>query len=440
MEHQNDGRIPGGPTTQREIEERKSHVSELVFTGKLYDYPLEARLRKHGQWRHVKNDVEGRKWELISEQKDLVESFGFNYIDQIEFMQHDRDLLFSLAERWWPQRNTFQLPVGEMTVTLWDVAKILGLPITGHPIYFTDRSDPNVLIRRYLGLSGPTGPGQKGRSDVSVSWLRSNFMFLDRTSDAPVVVDENRIVCCTRAYLLAMCGSVLFPNGTGCKVSVRLLPFFENLKQKTPHAWGAAVLSFLYTCLTEFVKTTSNTCNTNLTGCMLLLQVWSYEHFAIGRPVTYISRETGIFPVAKRWTVDEVDQAHCRTQVAPIYRSQFDSVEHMEVTWMPYIIRLDAPNMQRTSYSYSMHGYYIIYDYRTMYHPADRVLRQFGMVQIIPNDPLPSSYAVAQAQARVNSLLPSWESRLEYYSVGNLSRQVQTPNDCKFFIISCFIK
>ncbi|KAJ6828096.1 putative serine/threonine-protein phosphatase 7 long form-like protein isoform X2 [Iris pallida] len=181
MEHQNDGRIPGGPTTQREIEERKSHVSELVFTGKLYDYPLEARLREHGQWRHVKNDVEGRKWELISEQKDLVESFGFNYIDQIEFMQHDRDLLFSLAERWWPQRNTFQLPVGGMTVTLWDVANILGLPITGHPIYFTDRSDPNVLIRRYLGVFGPTGPGQKGRSDVSVSWLRSNFMFLDRT-------------------------------------------------------------------------------------------------------------------------------------------------------------------------------------------------------------------------------------------------------------------
>jgi len=39
--------------------------------------------------------------------------------------------LTALVDRWRPETHTFHLPVGEMTITLEDVAMILGLPIRG---------------------------------------------------------------------------------------------------------------------------------------------------------------------------------------------------------------------------------------------------------------------------------------------------------------------
>lgn len=79
-----------------------------------------------------------------------MHSFGFQYIDDIQFLTYDMHLILSHVERWWPERNTFQLPVGEMTVTLWDVAytaNILGLPSKGDPIYFSPRLTAVDLIQ-----------------------------------------------------------------------------------------------------------------------------------------------------------------------------------------------------------------------------------------------------------------------------------------------------
>ena len=43
----------------------------------------------------------------------------------------DWPLITCLFERWRPETQTFHLPVGEMTITLQDVAIILGLHIDG---------------------------------------------------------------------------------------------------------------------------------------------------------------------------------------------------------------------------------------------------------------------------------------------------------------------
>ena len=42
--------------------------------------------------------------------------------------------LTALVDRWRPETHSFHLPCGEMTVTLQDVAMILGLPIRGLPV------------------------------------------------------------------------------------------------------------------------------------------------------------------------------------------------------------------------------------------------------------------------------------------------------------------
>ncbi|KAJ6831335.1 protein MAIN-LIKE 1-like [Iris pallida] len=323
----NDGRISGGPTTEFIRKQRKNHISDKIFTGQLFDHDLKVRLREHGSWR---KERKYNTWVLNDAQKALVRSFGFQYLDQIKFLTHDVHLILSLAERWWPERNTFQLPVGEMTITLCDVANILELPITGDPIYFNQQSTPSDLITTYLGIMPPSD--LRGNSCVTFSWLRGSFMDLNHTMDNEAVeVDDIRIIQCTRAYLLALCGAILFSDANGNKVNVRLLPFLADLTKPTSHAWGAAALSFLYAMLTEFanMKTTQSIC-----GCMSLVQVWSYEHFYIGRPVTSVASNFGVFPITMRWSTDVVDQQHCQYKAVSLYREQFDTLEHSEVSLM----------------------------------------------------------------------------------------------------------
>lgn len=125
---------------------------------------------------------------MSAAQKALVATFGFDLIDAIRIKRHDRDLILSIVERWWPTRNTFQLPFGEMTITLADTAQILGLPIEGYPIYFYEGLDASDIIRTYLGVEPPSDIG--GRSTVRLTWLQSTFMHLDRIGDTTVVVDS----------------------------------------------------------------------------------------------------------------------------------------------------------------------------------------------------------------------------------------------------------
>ena len=49
-------------------------------------------------------------------------------------VQLDRSLLTALVERWRPETHTFHFPCGEMTLTLQDVAYLLGLPIAGQAV------------------------------------------------------------------------------------------------------------------------------------------------------------------------------------------------------------------------------------------------------------------------------------------------------------------
>ncbi|KAJ6847713.1 serine/threonine-protein phosphatase 7 long form-like protein [Iris pallida] len=148
---------------------------------------MKVRSRGHVTWRYESNLG---YWKLTSDQEALLHVFGFQYIDQIRFLRHDRDLILSLVERWWPGRNTFQLPFAEMTIVLADVANILGLPITGEPIIFDESFSPETVIMEYLGVETPK---LYDKSLVTYTWLRHNFMHLDRIGDEEISIDEDRV-------------------------------------------------------------------------------------------------------------------------------------------------------------------------------------------------------------------------------------------------------
>jgi hypothetical protein len=61
-----------------------------------------------------------------------------------------------MVDRWRPETHSFHLPRGEMTVTLEDMAMILGLPIRGQPI--TGRCDLSGWRERVVDFVGRPPP------------------------------------------------------------------------------------------------------------------------------------------------------------------------------------------------------------------------------------------------------------------------------------------
>ena len=67
--------------------------------------------------------------------------FGFYGVYCVGHISLDWSLITSLVERWRPKTHTFHLPIGEMIVTLQDIAMILGLRIHEPPITNTCDGD-----------------------------------------------------------------------------------------------------------------------------------------------------------------------------------------------------------------------------------------------------------------------------------------------------------
>jgi hypothetical protein len=108
----------------------------------------------------------------------------------------------SMVNRWSPETHSFYLSCGEMTMTLEDVAMILGLPIRGHHI--TGRVDSAGWRKRVAIFVGREPPvrvsGIKGReAGVHMSWLREEF------SKCPL--DANKAI--VAMYARPRCGTCL---------------------------------------------------------------------------------------------------------------------------------------------------------------------------------------------------------------------------------------
>ena len=67
----------------------------------------------------------------------------------------DWPLITCLVERWRLETHTFHVPIGEMTITLQDVAITLGLRIDGPTVTGTCVLDVAELCGELLGVTPP---------------------------------------------------------------------------------------------------------------------------------------------------------------------------------------------------------------------------------------------------------------------------------------------
>ena len=181
-------------------------------------------------------------------------------------MTLNNSLISALVERWRRETNTFHLPLGETTITLDEVSLVLGLQIDGDPVVGPKVGDEAAMdmCGRLLGKLPSAANKEVNCSRVKLNWLKRTF------SECPEDASSDVVKCHTRAYLLYLIGSTIFATTDGDKVSVKYLPLFEDFDRAGRYAWGAAALACLYRALgNASLKSQSNIC-----GCLTLLQVW----------------------------------------------------------------------------------------------------------------------------------------------------------------------
>ncbi|CAI0389843.1 unnamed protein product [Linum tenue] len=283
-------------------------------------------------------------------------------------IQHlDGPLLVAFVERWQPDTNTFHMPFGEMTITLHDVAVLLGIPV-GEDMVVGNESVKAQLCEmlRVEQLNERSKPSLK-----SGVWCVLKL--------------------CSR---LGGFGKEIMRSGD--RAQVWPLQFLGDTRRVRKYSWGSATLAYLYRKLGMASRADCK----GMGGCLTLLQSWIYEYFPCLRDQKLGTR--GLVcgePFAKKWEGVRIGGgAQLMNERLDHYRQVLDNMTDEFVFWCPFGLR-PGEMVSRSLYS----GVIRCMSVEEMYDPS-RCLRQFGYVQTIPSDPLPPVDVCRSANVKMYSL------------------------------------
>ncbi|KAF1873038.1 hypothetical protein Lal_00016157 [Lupinus albus] len=312
-------------------------------------------------------------WPQLPEEPVLqvIRNTAFGRILDIGRAEINNHLITALVERWRPETHTFHLPIRECTVTLEDVAYQLGLPIDGNIVTGPTNMDWNVVCHNLLGAV-PNERQIVGQR-IQMSWLDSTFQQLPDDA-TEVVIDQH-----ARAFILRMIGGFLMPDTSGSRVHLMYLLLLEDLSETYQYSWGSAVLACLYRGLCRAALISRQI---EIGGCLLLLQSWAYDRIPMLAPRLNVPT-TNLFPLVRRWS-QHLITTNIPGHATNIIRSMLDRLRVDQFVWTPYQ-NIDfmgqIPDMARSRVP-------LICFALVEWHAADRVMRQFGLQQPIPQDPI----------------------------------------------------
>ncbi|XP_073099005.1 uncharacterized protein [Elaeis guineensis] len=307
---------------------------------------------------------------------DLLKRAGFYYLSRLKRIHLDHALLNALIERWRRETQTFHLRHGEMTILLKDVAILTGLLVDGLPVTGKTNYDWEQLCMELLGQA----PDQVKGGCVKIDWLYQHF------HATPIDAEQAQIEFAARAYIMYQIGCSLFPDPSGNRVHLKYLVLLRDFDMCGQMAWGAAALAYLYRELGKASLVGKAEC----CGFLTLLQIWAWEHLHVGCPLRLEhSQGDGNLddkPLGSRWNVPLRCFENVRTSDIKFYRKELDTQMESQVIWDPY-----TPELMARLPAYCIAGSevwrsrvpLICYEIVEM-HVPDRVLRQFGMLQHIP--------------------------------------------------------
>ncbi|XP_058184022.1 protein MAIN-LIKE 1-like [Rhododendron vialii] len=324
-------------------------------------------LKLHSHGRNLK------KWSIAeANERSLmrVRSSGLFSLSHIISSYYNKVLLSAFVEKWHPETNSFHFRFGEMTITLDDVPHLVGLQVEGLAMHAVDKTREECLamVQRCLGATADVAENKVTTNNrVEFEWLMKTF------SEVVHGDSEERVDCCARAYLLYLLGSTLFADKTGTTVSVQFLTLLEDLGWVRDYAWGVRGLGHLYRQLGQASR---RNCK-QLSGYMSFLEAWIREHFPMFRHARDPAY-TEDLPLAARW----LSRWETTMETTYHYRGMLDDLRPSQVVFDPYTDRRQVV-ADVVFYTGCIRAVVVFEPYL-----PDRVLRQFGLVQLVPGPPL----------------------------------------------------
>ncbi|KAL0365830.1 UNVERIFIED_CONTAM: Serine/threonine-protein phosphatase 7 long form [Sesamum radiatum] len=276
--------------------------------------------------------------------------------------------------RWRSETHTFHFRVGEATITLQDVQIIWALPIDGEPVTGLDLDRTTIewqdYCLTYLGFR-PAATAFKG-SRLQTHAIISHIAQLEITYDTPHEI----VVQYARAVALLLLGGVMCPDSSGNLIPLLYLTKLEDIVEARNYSWGSAVLAF-YTVNYAMPPTKEK--------LQRLRVAVVTERVYMGQVQTDNNRLLPAAPYGATWNCEHTFTRTVRTTVRVI-RDILDEMQSDQFIWQPYDLDSDVimayaadfnPQLWRSSCPL------IFYAIVEMHHP-ERVLRQFGMRQNIP--------------------------------------------------------
>ncbi|RYR24260.1 hypothetical protein Ahy_B02g057750 [Arachis hypogaea] len=227
--------------------------------------------------------------------ENYLRATGFFHVSRIGIIRGFHPMLAALVERWRPETHSFVLPIGEVTVTLEDVAHIFGLPIDGKPVSGWTYSSSDFVQSQGIAIFGrQPSVSHNVKSYIKLGWVR-------RIRDAEPLDTEESIRRYVRCHIFCLLGSTLFTDKSTAYTHAKYLPLLRDFEQIHTYSWGAACLAHLYRALCRASRYDTK----EMDGPLNLLFVWAWERMPCLAPVPRQTLPPAEIPVARRWSHSE---------------------------------------------------------------------------------------------------------------------------------------
>ncbi|KAH1228611.1 Serine/threonine-protein phosphatase 7 long form [Glycine max] len=333
---------------------QNQHVSQHIWNG---DADRKLRMRR------VIPTYQGIE-QPLAEIIPLLQQSGLYTTIKLCRIKINGGIVNAFFERWRPETHTFHLMYGEATITLQDVSVLLGLPVDGNPLIGSTNIDGIDMCEQYLGVR----PNANALSD-------GNTLKLKFTNIQDYVDDEENLKMFAHAWILRFIGGVLLVDISSKRVLMRYLQFLVDFEECSSYAWGAAALSYLYKemCNATYYNMQS------IGGYVLLIQLWAWEQCPKLVPL--------IVPPQQRNSPLGYRNPHMASDSVEHYRFKLDTMKRGEFLWVPYSKEVQAL-LSHLCFAGSAMWRCVV---PMICFNLDRVMRQFGLQQLIPGPPLQPS-------------------------------------------------
>ncbi|KAF6136883.1 hypothetical protein GIB67_018922 [Kingdonia uniflora] len=300
-------------------------------------------------------------WELgeeIERVQNIVNLWGLGRIGAISYKHYNVALIIAFCERWHPETNIFHFKWGEMTITLEDVSRLIGLRVDGDLTVVEGKwgaAAVKEIFRKSMYLPDRVYPNLKvGGQGISLSLKKIVDFFVGKVgTNAPQAASS---------------------SSSPIKLSSRM-----DKDVNKSWSWGAATLAHLYYSLGASSRVNVK----GLACCTTLLESWIFEHFP-KLPSIPTPNQSGAAEFCTRWSWTKTTSTQSGSAALNMFREALNSYKLQDVVWDPYLEKIeDKHNFKEVA---SFTGLLCSPEHNKPYYP-DRVQRQFNRRQPVPRAP-----------------------------------------------------